>query len=73
VLHPLALIDLLSFAPSLLGAVLPHMGMVAPWGLDLRWFRVFRYSSSGVLIVVISDGQPAGALDSLLLGCTSGA
>lgn len=42
VLHPLALIDLLSFAPSLLGALLPEYG-VAPWGLDLRWFRVFRY------------------------------
>ncbi|WIA12208.1 hypothetical protein OEZ85_012277 [Tetradesmus obliquus] len=42
VLHPLALIDLLSFAPSLLGAVLPQLGLVAPWGLDLRWFRVFR-------------------------------
>lgn len=40
VLHPLALIDLLSFAPSLLGALLPEY--MAPWGWDLRWFRVFR-------------------------------
>lgn len=39
-LHPLALIDLLSFAPSLVGAVLPLYS--APWGIDLRWFRVFR-------------------------------
>lgn len=45
-LHPLALIDLLSFAPSLLGALLPSY--MAPWdllGWDLRWFRVFRYAS----------------------------
>jgi hypothetical protein len=40
-LHPLALIDVLSFAPSLLGALLPEY-TVAPWGWDLRWFRVFR-------------------------------
>lgn len=44
VLHPLALIDLLSFAPSLLGALLPAADLqLLPWGgLDLRWFRVFR-------------------------------
>jgi hypothetical protein len=41
VLHPLALIDVLSFAPSLLGVLLPEY-TVAPWGWDLRWFRVFR-------------------------------
>lgn len=41
-LHPLALIDLLSFAPSLLGALLPEY-TIAPWGWDLRWFRVFRW------------------------------
>lgn len=40
-LHPLALIDVLSFAPSLLGVLLPEY-TVAPWGWDLRWFRVFR-------------------------------
>jgi hypothetical protein len=40
-LHPLAVIDLLSFAPSMVGAVLPQVA-VAPFGLDLRWFRVFR-------------------------------
>lgn len=39
-LHPLAIIDLLSFAPSLLAALLPEY--MAPWGIDLRWFRVFR-------------------------------
>jgi hypothetical protein len=45
-LHPLALIDVLSFAPSLLGALLPEY-TIAPWGWDLRWFRVFRW---GVLV-----------------------
>lgn len=40
-LHPLAIIDLLSWAPSLVGAVFPLY--VGPWGLDLRWFRVFRF------------------------------
>ncbi|KAF8071241.1 Kcnt2 [Scenedesmus sp. PABB004] len=43
-LHPLALVDLLSFAPSLLAAAAPAgLQLAAPWGLlDLRWFRVFR-------------------------------
>lgn len=39
-LHPLALIDLLSFAPSLVGVLVPEY--TAPGGWDLRWFRVFR-------------------------------
>lgn len=43
-LQPLNLIDLLSFGPSLLGAVMPSAlaGLTAA-GLDLRWVRVFRW------------------------------
>lgn len=43
-LQPLNIIDLLSFAPSLLGLLAPGAvaGLTAA-GLDLRWFRVFRY------------------------------
>jgi hypothetical protein len=43
VLSPLNVIDLLSFAPSLLGAVVPLSQLGAMGGIDLRWFRIFRW------------------------------
>jgi hypothetical protein len=40
-LHPLNLIDLLSFLPSLLSA--QGSVLLSGLGVDLRWFRIFRW------------------------------
>lgn len=63
VLHPLAMIDLLSWAPSLLGVLLPACQV--PWGLDLRWFRVFRCGRTRCLLYSIAVYEN---LSSQLLG-----
>ena len=41
-LSPLNLIDLMSFAPTLVGAFIPLSTLGALGGIDLRWFRIFR-------------------------------
>jgi hypothetical protein len=58
-LHPLNIIDLLSFAPSLLGGS-PQV-VLSGLGVDLRWFRIFRRVVATGLAANSSCGAPRAA------------
>jgi hypothetical protein len=51
-LSPLNVVDLLSYGPGLLDALLPGCSWA---GLDLRWFRIFRCGQRHVLTCLHAD------------------